>query len=157
MTTALCDWLVASLKRLRVKSECTSFDLQRLMAKEKGLVMWASSIRRALNDAGYKYLPSSKKPIYNEEQRRQRVAFAKKFADKSLAELKQEVNMCMDGVVFTVPPPEAVARQRVQAVPKSPNMAQGPAPTLWGTFSEEKSKILGSTGGFALLNATIVM
>jgi transposase len=57
MTTALCDWLVASLKRLRVKSECTSFDLQRLMAKEQGVVMEASSIRRALNDAGYKYLP----------------------------------------------------------------------------------------------------
>ena len=29
MTTALCGWLVASLKRLRVISECTSFDLQR--------------------------------------------------------------------------------------------------------------------------------
>ena len=57
MTTALCDWLVASLKRLRAKSECTSFDLQRLMAKEQGVVMEASSIRRALNDAGYKYLP----------------------------------------------------------------------------------------------------
>ena len=51
-------------------------DLAQLLAKDRGIEVESTIIRKHLNAAGYKYLARSKKPKYSAEEKRQRLDFA---------------------------------------------------------------------------------
>ena len=122
LTEALIKWLVRKMLTLRVNADCTSSDLQRLLAKEKRVTVETSTVRRALNDEGYYYLARDKKPKYNKEERAARVAFAKPLAKSTAQTQKDKVHLCVDGVVFTIPPQGPVARE---------NYIHSDTPKIW--------------------------
>jgi transposase len=111
LTKSLRTWLVSRLLVLRKSTECTSGDLARELAKKKGVVVEASTVRRALNLEGYKHLSRSKKPKYSKEQREERVAFAKMILAWCKKDFEASLNLCLDGVVFTIPPSAETARE----------------------------------------------
>ena len=77
LTDVLTKWLVKKMLSLRVKADCASTDLQRLLAQVKHVTVEASTIRRALNSEGCYYLPRDKKPKYGKVERASRVAFSR--------------------------------------------------------------------------------
>ena len=111
ITPVLQKWLVKRLLALRVKTVCTSGMLQRELARKKGLLVEASTVRRHLGIAGYAWLRRGKKRLYTPEQKSERKAFTTKVAAMSDEKLKAEFDFSMDGVVLTIPPKEIVARQ----------------------------------------------
>ena len=111
LTDELVQWLVKKMLVLRAKTECTSTDLQRLLAQKKHVTVEASTIRRALNLEGYYYLPRAKKPKYDKAQRAHRVYVSRPFAKCTKKTLPTKANICVDGVVFTRPPAKPVARE----------------------------------------------
>ena len=111
LTPILRKWLVKKMKELRCDADCTSTDLQLLLAREKRVVVEASSVRRALHDEGYYYLPRDNKPKYDKHARAKRVEFSKRFAKCSLKSQKGKCNLCLDGVVFTRPPSKRPDRE----------------------------------------------
>ena len=56
LTKALVKWIVRQMLKLRTDFDVTSPDMMHLLAKEKGIEVEVSSIRRALRVARYKYL-----------------------------------------------------------------------------------------------------
>jgi len=69
------------------------------------------AIRKFLHSKGYRWLPRSQKRIYNAEDRRLRLAFAKRILRVPVAELDKHVACATDGVVLTkrpVDPTEAL-------------------------------------------------
>lgn len=111
VTPALRKWIVSRLLLLRKTTHCTSAVLQRELAKTKHVRVEASTVRRALKLEGYWYLNRSKKPKYNKKQRKERLDFADVVMSHTAAELEEEMNLSLDGVVFTKPPDELVARE----------------------------------------------
>ena len=111
ITNRLRQWLVRRMLTLRKKSLCTSTMLQRHLAKEKLLVVEASSIRKVLRSECYKWLPRAKKPKYTKKEKEARFAFAEEVVAMSPAQLRKQLNFSMDGVVFPVPPKDLVARE----------------------------------------------
>ena len=111
LTKPLRVWLVRRLRVLRRSTECTSTTLQRELAREKHVTVEASTVRRALHLEGYRWLARSKKPMYNERDRALRVGFAREVMTLSEEELRAKMNFSMDGVVFTIPPQDVVARE----------------------------------------------
>jgi hypothetical protein len=111
MSKSLCKWVLARMLKLRVDLCVTSKDLTQLLAREKGIAVDESTVRKVLKKAGYKYLPRTRKPKYSREQKRERHNFAKKYERKSQAELAATIHMYMDGVVFTIPPKDPTARE----------------------------------------------
>lgn len=104
ITPEIRKWLVGRLRQLRQKTACTSHVLQRQLAQHKGVVVEASTVRRHLKIAGYRYLSRGKKRKYNKDQRAERKKFTDWVNGLTLEELKREINFSLDGVVFTVPP-----------------------------------------------------
>ena len=111
LTKPIRKWLISELLARRKKMEVSSFMLMRLLASKKRIKVEASTIRKALNDEGYKFLPRTKKPKYTKAQRAERWAFSKKVAKMTDAQIKQEFHFSMDGVVVVVPPTDPIARQ----------------------------------------------
>ena len=111
MTPALRKWVVRRLLVLRKVKECTSTTLQAELAKWKHVKVEASTVRKALKLEGYRWLSRSKKPKYNAEQRAERLSFSEDIEDYTQDEIQEVFNLSLDGVVFTKPPTEAVARQ----------------------------------------------
>ena len=109
-TKTLVKWIVRQMLKLRTDFDVTSTDLMHLLAKEKGIQVEDSSIRRALRVAGYKYLARSKKPKYSESQKLERLTFARPWANMSQKKIADELHMFMDGVVFVVPPNDLTER-----------------------------------------------
>jgi hypothetical protein len=111
ITPALQKWLVKRLLALRVVTVCTSAMLQRELASKKGVLVDASTVRRHLVIAGYRWLHRGKKRKYTAEQKSARKAIATEVMSMTEAQLKAALHFSMDGVVLTIPPQETVARQ----------------------------------------------
>jgi len=111
ITPALRKWLVSRLRALRQKTVCTSEVLQRQLAQHKGVVVEASTVRRHLKIAGYRYLKRGKKRKYTKDQRAARKGFTDWVNSLTLAELKRVIDFSLDGVVLTVPPEGVEARE----------------------------------------------
>ena len=111
LTNHVRKWLVSQLLSRCRTMEVTSVMLMRLLASKKRIEVEASTVRRALNDEGYKYLPRSRKPKYSKAAREERLSFCKKIDRMTDAEVRQEFHFSMYGVVVIVPPAEPTARE----------------------------------------------
>lgn len=111
LTSALRKWLVRRLLALRKSCVCTSTTLQRELANKKRVIVEASSVRRALQLAGYRWLRRSKKPRYSPEVRAERVVFSREVLAMTPSEFRDHLHLAMDGVVVVVPPKGVVARE----------------------------------------------
>ncbi len=105
------SWLIGRMKVLRKQGLCTSKALQRELAQKKHIKVEASTVRRVLGANGYKWLPRVKKSRYTVEQRVKRVAFSDEVLEFTPKGFDKSVHMAMDGVVVTIPPQGAVARE----------------------------------------------
>ncbi len=91
ITPELRRWLVGRLMVVRRKHACTSATLQRELAQKKQLVVEGSSVRRALQAEGYKY---------SEEVTAERLDFAREVLRLAPTQLRNQLNLCLDGVVL---------------------------------------------------------
>ena len=76
MTEEVKAFLLKRLSTLRKKGPCTSTALQGDLAREMGIAVDASKVRRVLRAAGYKWLPRMKKKVFAAQERAARAAFA---------------------------------------------------------------------------------
>lgn len=127
LTPTLIKWLVKTMRERRVKDDCTSTDLQLALAREKGVTVDVSTIRKALNGEGYYYLPRAKKPKYDKDARANRVKFSGPFSRCTADGLKDKCNICLDGVVFIRPPSKPVDRE---------NFIHSDTPRIWRRHDE---------------------
>ena len=111
LTKPLRAWLIRQLLALRHSSICTSTMLQRLLAREKQVVVEASTIRRALRQAGYRWMPRRKRPRYTAVQKAERVAFAQDILAMTPRQLNKRLHLAMDGVVLSIPPSDPPSRE----------------------------------------------
>ena len=111
ITPELRRWLVARLKVLRRDTVCTSGVLQRELASKKRVIVEESTVRRHLQEAGYKWLPRAKNKKYSLGERIVRKAFSDWILSFTPAELKRELHMSLDGVVLTIPPQGEIQRE----------------------------------------------
>ena len=84
---------------------------------------------------GCRWLPRVQKPKYSTEDKEARVASGKEDLDMSTAELTRAVAMSMDGVVLTLPPEDATARENYVKVGYTHvyrKPGEGPLPELSG-------------------------
>ena len=101
------------LRRLladRMKKVVTSRSLAEDLAREKQVVVEASTIRKYLATKGYKWLPRAQKRKYTREAREERERFAKAALRLSKEALRVKLAMSMDGVVLSMPPGDDVDR-----------------------------------------------
>ena len=108
---AVRTFLEKRLLALRKEGVCTSQMLQKELAAKKHVKVEESCVRKILNNMGYYWLPRSTKRVYTHEERQQRLAFARKVDKMTAKELDDELGLAIDGIVFTVPPPEKDARE----------------------------------------------
>jgi len=111
LTKPLKSWLIRQLVSRRRTTICTSTMLQRLLARERQVVVEASTIRRVLREAGYRWMPRMKKPRYTAEQKAERLAFAQSILALTPRQLTQQLHLAMDGVVLSVPPTDRPSRE----------------------------------------------
>ena len=110
VTPGVKSFLLSRLRILRRRSLCTSTMLQRELAEAQGVRLEASTIRRVLTRAGYKWLPRSQKRKYSPKDRKARAAFAARFASMRPCEVRAAIVMCIDGIVLSMPPEDAAER-----------------------------------------------
>ena len=110
LTPPVVSYLLQRLRDLRRDGLCTSTHLQHVLAREKNVKVDASKIRGVLRRKGYRWLPRSKKRVYNREDRLARMAFARKIIRHSNKDLRALLSMCMDGVVLALPPRDLTDR-----------------------------------------------
>ncbi len=67
-------------------------------------------VRKVLKRNGYRWLPRSQKPKYDDAKMQERKAFADRVLKLSDAQLREKLSMSMDGVVLAVPPATEVRR-----------------------------------------------
>ena len=79
--------------------------------KEKKVELEQSTIGKVLRKRGYRWLPRSQKPKYSKKDRAARVTFAEEVIDMKPVELRRYLCMCLDGVIWTVPPKNPVDRE----------------------------------------------
>jgi hypothetical protein len=156
-------YVVARLRALRRQCVCTSSTLQREVAANKHVSLEASTIRKILAKKGYHWLTRAQKRKYSAEDMAARLAFAKKVAALSAAQLRERLSLAMDGVVLGLPPTNPIDREnycrhgdahmwRKRSEAANPDLAGGSkygdqlplarALPLWGGVSE---------GGFAVV------
>ena len=109
-TPAVQAFLVGRLRALRRASVCTAATLQVELARERGVHLEQSTIRKVLRWHGYRWLPRAQKPAVDKDLAARRMQFAKKVARMSKAQLREEMSMSMDGVVLSRPPVDPVER-----------------------------------------------
>ena len=97
-------FLLQKLKQLRKSGLCTCAILQREVAREKGVALEISTIRKFLHSKGYKWLPRAQKRKYTAAQMRARVAFAQQVLALGPARLREKLSFAMDGCVLTILP-----------------------------------------------------
>ena len=156
-------WIIKELLKLRKECVCTSVTLQHALARERGIKVSSSGVRRVLKEKGYKWLKRSGKRLYSKKDKAARVRFAKAVLRLTNPELREKLSLSMDGVVLTMPPQDATARYnycrfgedhiyRLPSEAMKPDMAGGDAygkqaalarcVPLWGGIS---------AGGFAVV------
>lgn len=104
------QWVVRQLLRLRKKGPCTSPMLQRLLAKQRNVVVEASLIRKRLREHGYRWLARSRKIKYTTEEMIRRKAWADSVLKLPDAALRKRLSMAMDGVILAAPPTDLTKR-----------------------------------------------
>ena len=109
-TKEVKQYVVKRLRDLRAKCICSSTTLQHELAKEKGVHVSDSTVRKILSEHGYRWLPRSRKRQYSKEQKAERVAFAKRVLRLSAAKLREKLSFSMDGVVLGLPPKDPTDR-----------------------------------------------
>ena len=110
VTAKVEAFLVKKLRRLRTKTVCTSRTLQHAAAREKGVKLCVSWVRKLLTKKGYKWLPKRQKRKYSASAKKVRVAFAKKVVALGPAALRRRLALAMDGVVLSLPPADPTDR-----------------------------------------------
>ena len=104
-------FVIGKLQKLRTKQICTSVTLQKLLAKEKGVIVGVGAIKKALRDAGFRWLPRAQKRSYDKKAMAERLTFAQDVVRMTPSRLRAKLCMCLDGVVLTMPPREQSARE----------------------------------------------
>jgi len=110
ITPALKLYLVQRLLVLRKSCICTARTLQLELAKHRGVTLDVSTIRKILQEKGYKWKPRSQKPHFSWDERRVRVSWCKAVLRLSAAQLREKQDLCMDGVVIGTPPTDPTER-----------------------------------------------
>ena len=111
LTSDVQKCVILSLRKMRRDQVCTSTVLQELLARDRGVIVESSCIRKLLHKKGYRWLNKSKKRRYNKDDREERVQFASWVDSMNQAELKKEVALCMDGTVLSMPPDDPEKRR----------------------------------------------
>ena len=83
LTRDVQRFLLQKLKQLRKTGLCTCAILQREVAREQGVALEISTIRKYLHSKGYKWLPRAQTRKYTAAQMRARVAFAQSSGSRS--------------------------------------------------------------------------
>ena len=104
-------YVVRRLRYLRTRCVCTATTIQRDLAKDMGVALEVSTIRRVLTKRGYKWLPRSQKRAYSKAAMARRLAFAEAVVRLSSRQLRERLSMAMDGVVLSLPPADPVDRK----------------------------------------------
>ena len=102
-------FLIRRLLHLRKMTYCTSSVLQKVLAKERGMRVDASSIRSCRRDHGSKWLRRSQKRKYNSTDRKARREIARFILKLKPSELSTRFVMDMDGVICARPPSDPCA------------------------------------------------
>ena len=109
-TPEIQKYLLRKLQTTRKKDICTSKTLHFLLAKEKGLTVDDSTIRKFLKGEGCRWVSRAQKRKYTGPEMEVRQAFARRVLRMSRAELRKELGLSLDGVVLSMPPAGDVAR-----------------------------------------------
>ena len=104
-------FLIRKLLSLRKKSICTSTTLQKALAEEMSIKVSDSTVRKFLLKKGSKWLPRAQKRQYSDDDKKKRLAFAKKVIRLGAKGLKDTMSMAMDGVVLAMPPTDPTDRE----------------------------------------------
>ena len=110
VTPEVEQFLKKALLRLRRSSLCTSTSLQQTLAREKGVQVSCSQIRRVLRKHGYQWLPRAQKRKYSPADKAKRLVFARQVLALSAAALRERLSFAMDGVVLALPPRDETDR-----------------------------------------------
>jgi transposase len=110
ITKEIGSFLLSKLRATRKKGICTSKTLQFLLAQEKGVSVDDSTIRKFLQEQGYRWLPRAQKRKYTAADMALREAFGRRVMRMSKAQLRTELGLAIDGVVLEMPPAGDVER-----------------------------------------------
>ena len=139
LTPAVQKFILRRLLADRVHKVVTSTSLAEDIAREQGVVVEASCIRKFLLKKGYKWLPRRQKRKYTQDDRTARDKFARRVLRLSKAELRFKLAMSMDGVVLSMPPASEVERF---------NYCWGGFSHMWRKPGEANSPRLGGNAGY---------
>ena len=110
VTAELKAFVLKRLVQLRIKCVCTSTTLQRECAKTLHVKVGASTLRKVVKAAGYRWAPRSQKPKLSAKLKLQRKLWCQRVLDMSPKELQRKLALSMDGCVVSCPPKDAVDR-----------------------------------------------
>ena len=110
MTPRLERFLLSSLRKHRLLCVCTSTTLQQVLAREKGVQVSQSYIRKILVKNGFQWLSRSQKRCYDSSDKTKRLDFARRVLALSNAQLRERLSFAMDGVVLSMPPSGRIDR-----------------------------------------------
>lgn len=133
-------FLLKTLKHLRQKGVCTCATLRAALAREKGVTVDESTIRKFLVSKGYKWLPRAQKRKYSPKQMQERAEFARKVVALGPACLRRKLAFSMDGCVLPIPPRDVTDRI---------NFLRHLQPRLWRLRSERLSPDLAGHDCFS--------
>ena len=110
VTRPIESYLLRRLRELRRQTLCTSTTLQSVLAREKGIQLATSTIRAVFRRNGYHWLARSNKRLYNADDKRARMQFARKVLKMTKTQVRERMSMCMDGVILARPPQDMTDR-----------------------------------------------
>lgn len=110
LTTDVQKYVLRRLLADRMTKVVTSTSLAEDVAKTHGVIVEASCLRKFLVKKGYKWLPRSQKRRYSKEDLKTRLKFVKAAVRLSMKDLRAKLNMCLDGVVLSMPPANETER-----------------------------------------------
>ena len=111
VTPEVRKFLIKKLLAERNKDIVTSTVLQRALVREHAVELEASTIRKVLKKAGYRWMARAQKTKYSKEVRKQRLLFADFVLRLSMAQLCARLCLAMDGVILTMPPASDIGRE----------------------------------------------
>ena len=110
LTLEIQKFVLKKLLGGRMSQVVTSTSLVEDVAREYGVVVEASSLRKLLAKKGYKWLPRSQKRKYDKAERKVRLRFAKAAIRLSKKALREKFCMSLDGVILSMPPTSETER-----------------------------------------------
>jgi transposase len=110
MTPDVQQYVLRRLLADRTSKVVTSKTLQADVAREKGVLVADSCIRKLLLKRGYKWLPRRQKRKYSAAEKRVRLGFARAALRLGERGLLGKLSMSLDGVILSMPPSRDVDR-----------------------------------------------